>query len=751
MDVKIDHADTAMQNAGKLIQQVAHSASKKQNKTNIRKILTAIQQTMGVLSGAAEYDTRAKTAVAIFMSVLQLEIDRRDNDEEIVAVCYSMTSMIYVLRHLNNHRDQVVELLDQLEEQMTNISTTIKEFGAFADVYYTKCKSCIVRFCRAGEFKQTIRGFVTQFHEYQTQIEFVLVAQMAGNQTRVAENLREIQQGIAALIDHVDVPTSENEKKAWEYIKTHGVQVIETPEGRTHVAKILQESITSNTIDAINSALDELVEKNSTLFVCKLNGATMELNEAIDRSTNKILNRLDSGPHDLIEPDVKEIWKGNGWKFSVKSRTFVDALCNFYTTKFAAPPDGEAPADSWTLKILGKVINYPSLGEAIDEDASGFISVHEMNHFLKRNKEDTTPTWFAFWAVGPQYLNEIYTEELSDIMEGLEDRCRKLKSEIDDDTLDLCIDEYLDTIQLVKFITDWEEFAEGISGVEDMDVEREDLVRVADRLAKQEREIIEEELNRIDYRLTSASMLPPVTRQTGFRIEQRIMVLLYVILRKHQEIISGGMQNMTPQVFASQWEAMDATLTILVFEFHDRFQALCRSWRSQKQDVALQISCYAGGLFVGWYQEYTKPKNLISKFIEDEEPDEEATPPSLDAKVDQLSQRVAALDTRLDAIEALLKKLAGDAAPGKIEAVERTKSGSRQVPQPEEYSDRGGQYEDQDVGHAQDPDGAASNDGREGYNATWDEGNEGGNDGDEGGNDGDQTGDPEEPADPDDY
>jgi uncharacterized protein (DUF2342 family) len=88
MDVKINHADTAMQNAGKLIQQVAQckaafivpaaraqvfvcaAASKKQNKANIRKILTAIQQTMGVLSGAAEYDMRAKVIAHISMGAV---------------------------------------------------------------------------------------------------------------------------------------------------------------------------------------------------------------------------------------------------------------------------------------------------------------------------------------------------------------------------------------------------------------------------------------------------------------------------------------------------------------------------------------------------------------------------------------------------------------------------------------------------------------------------------------------------------
>jgi hypothetical protein len=37
--------------------------------------------------------------------------------------------MVYVLRHLNNHADKTVELLDQLEEQMKDMSDVMKDFG----------------------------------------------------------------------------------------------------------------------------------------------------------------------------------------------------------------------------------------------------------------------------------------------------------------------------------------------------------------------------------------------------------------------------------------------------------------------------------------------------------------------------------------------------------------------------------------------------------------------------------------------
>lgn len=40
--------------------------------------------------------------------------------------------------------------------------------------------------------------------------------------------------------------------------------------------------------------------------------------------------------------------------------------------------------------------DHPAIGDAIDEDGSGFISVHEANHFLKRIPNGwSVPQWFA--------------------------------------------------------------------------------------------------------------------------------------------------------------------------------------------------------------------------------------------------------------------------------------------------------------------------------------------------------------------
>ncbi|KAJ7636445.1 hypothetical protein FB45DRAFT_446911 [Roridomyces roridus] len=678
MDVKIDRAEKALQDARALIQNIAGGSSKKQNKAHVRKILGALQQTMSVLGGAGEYDPRAKAAVSIFMSVLQLEINRRDNDESIVAVCYSMTSMIFVLRYLNEDVAQREDLADQLAEHMENMSLAIKDFGAFADVYYTKCKSWIVRFARATEFKTKIQDFAQTFKEHQDRIEFILVVQMAGGQVQIARDVAAVQSSIGTLIDRVGEPMSDRERQALQYISAHGQQILETSQGLSEVGKKLHDSVTSSTMEAINDAFDELLEQNSTLFEFKLKGATMELGEAINRSTSTILQRMDSGPHDLIdEPDIKAIWKGNEWKFSVKCRIFVDALCNFYTEKFIKT-SGD---DGWTLKILSKVINYPAVGEAIDEDASGFISVHEMNQFLKKNVELPTPVWFALWAVGPQYLDSDYTAKINEITTDLNKRCAKLKTaatSANEEDLVSCLDGYLDSLKLIGCITDWAEWDAGASGLEELDDETEtELVEVATKFAAKKEGVIQGNLETVAYRVDRSS-LPSLTEEPAFRIEQSISVLLYLVLKKHQEIIVAGMDSATA---AAKWQEMDDSLDSLIWEFHERFKSLRRSWRSQKLDIELQVECYAGGLFNGWYEEYDKDDNLISNLLEDDEDEDEDDEEgegeenedkdknkdadadkgnnvdSVDAKVEQLSTRVTAIDARLDKIESMLEQL----------------------------------------------------------------------------------------------
>ncbi|KAF7356066.1 hypothetical protein MVEN_00936400 [Mycena venus] len=683
MDTKLTRANATLQKTKELVEQEATSSiSKKQTKERIRKILSGIQQAVSVVEGVAAIDPRAQAVVSVFKGLIKLEADRRDNNEQIVGVCYSMTTMVYSLRGLLSQKDENSE---ELEQELLAMTASMEDFGIFADLYYNKCKSKIIRFLRSGEFKDKLTEYTTKFSGHQEKIEFLLVIQMAGDYAQMKVDIR-------ALLDRMGTPMNDEERKAQELINNEGglQEVIENQEVLKAVGKLLEDQVTSATIQVLKENLDALIDENRTQFEFKLDGVKMELKEAINRSTQTIIGRLDAGPHDFVDdPEIKEIWRVDGWKLSVKCRTFVDGVCNHFNQRFreaASKSGGILPPEAWTLKILTNVINHPAIGEAIDEDSSGFVSVHEINHFMSQKGDTSTPVWLAYWAIGWQYLNFKYTESVNDFLDQIEEKCEAAKANLTDTDLETCV-EYLKTIKLLRYIVNWVDvvLGGGYSAMEDVDEQTgSELELVVAELSQKNEQLVRENLKRINFELQDPALLVFVTQQSGVRIEQVIMLMLHLILSEHSDAISNGQtmandgtqsqaQRTGDRKFTSQWQSMDATLSMLVFVFHARMRSLIRSWRSQKLDLALQVQCYAGGLYAGWYQEYTKPGSVIVKLLEAEDNDDENEEPqsssgdipnasateSMDTKMDNLSTRVSQLDARLDTLEALLRRLLG--------------------------------------------------------------------------------------------
>jgi hypothetical protein len=81
--------------------------------------------------------------------------------------------------------------------------------------------------------------------------------------------------------------------------------------------------------------------------------------------------------------------------------------------------------------------------------------------------------------------------------------------------------------------------------------------------------------------------------------------LLVCILEHHVELLKTKFDPHTTTVedLIASWDASEETLMVLVQELYQRYKSLQRSWRSQKLDVEVEVECYAGGFFYGWYEE----------------------------------------------------------------------------------------------------------------------------------------------------
>lgn len=111
-----------------------------------------------------------------------------------------------------------------------------------------------------------------------------------------------------------------------------------------------------------------------------------------------------------------------GWKGSVKARTFVLNLHDYYADQrngmssslieasglpsplpmrtSQLPSPRRKADDGWALEYINAAY-VQSILEAVDDDGTGFISIKEVNTFVEERPAGwSLPEWFAFWAVG---------------------------------------------------------------------------------------------------------------------------------------------------------------------------------------------------------------------------------------------------------------------------------------------------------------------------------------------------------------
>lgn len=87
--------------------------------------------------------------------------------------------------------------------------------------------------------------------------------------------------------------------------------------------------------------------------------------DAMDHSADRVIKALSKGPYERIEdPDIRTLWKQEGWRSSVKARHLIVALHDYFThgahqaQTDSHSPDEEAVEltlltpdhpDAWTL------------------------------------------------------------------------------------------------------------------------------------------------------------------------------------------------------------------------------------------------------------------------------------------------------------------------------------------------------------------------------------------------------------------
>ncbi|KAF8341567.1 uncharacterized protein EI90DRAFT_1754640 [Cantharellus anzutake] len=384
--------------------------------------------------------------------------------------------------------------------------------------------------------------------------------------------------------------------------------------------------------------LQEIINSNFALYEGKLESQVQLLSEEVKLSTQKILQRLETGAHEkILHPHIQRVWKDMGWRSSVKARQFVLAMHDFYADRYAhafmlrrrggmtngpslqipvdggdqsptsarplSPVDSEAAhaqvdisdadmtpeeieetlADKWCLQYLNITHAYPIM-EAIDDDDSGYIRTSEINDFTSSTPMGwTLLQWFAYWGGGWKQQSSVYARSINEIIDLIKDTSH-----------DVLVENNQSAISYVKQL-DWSSTIEEMTYAATMNTPATSdspLDNLVARSMEYKEKKLEWALRRVYYTVDAPESLKLISGPG--RIEKDIFAIIFLILRHHYLIFLRA-----TKVWIDEREFQVATNTManIVAAITDRVTILSASYRQQGLDEQIQLSRFHGGIY----------------------------------------------------------------------------------------------------------------------------------------------------------
>ncbi|KAJ7846409.1 hypothetical protein B0H14DRAFT_936649 [Mycena olivaceomarginata] len=426
---------------------------------------------MNALDEVAKLHPFIGVAVMAIKAVWALEQKRRENDRRILALHMEMKDMMGVLTQLKNVKDPEEVAPDgttikgRMQEIAKGTADDIKACANACDTYSKK--KLVVKVLKGPIWEGKLVKFVGMFSKRRDQFELALSihtalgvdaanraistvdkttqemnAKMDMMMKMFAQMVSPEQKEMARLVEQrggqavLDNDKALKELSDWEN-KSGGSQ----GSGATHGGK---SSDLDDLKDDLHTDPDAAMEQNMSVFTRKFEVQKRqiidELSRVVERQGDRIISAVTAGPHDrIIDPNVHSIWKEMGWRGSVKARHFVMALRDHFQEETSKSADGEPrehptividEADVWALEYIN-VVHLQAISEAFDDDASGFVTVAEVNVFTTARPLDwrqvlttlcrlcigilpSLPRWIAYWAIGQHQASQVYVNKIND-------------------------------------------------------------------------------------------------------------------------------------------------------------------------------------------------------------------------------------------------------------------------------------------------------------------------------------------------
>ncbi|KAI0829258.1 hypothetical protein BC628DRAFT_1116440 [Trametes gibbosa] len=702
-------AENEIEEVGEMLKELTSLHGTAELEEVAKKLVEGVSNVLEYLGAVAEIHPIAGIVVSALTRVVNLELQRHENNAHIVVVHATMVKTVYHVRFLTRIQTKFEEELEQrLNVIFNHMVNTIREFGAcypaqrhgfltsatmqedlssertycvhnqlllthpyLCSTYHT-CWQKTYKVLFSHIHKKKLEHFSSRFQQHREDLDEMRKTMTQMQLASVFDNTEEILRRLRVVDPEVE--------KAETFVRENGgADVVRlNPELVDQVAAILHEKATVGMKEILRQGFDDILEKHTARYLKKLESVQDAVITSVKVAQSAIIERLNEGPHELIEDnEIRTIWERNRWKSSVKCRIFVEGLHEHYQREFLKQRSLVPHKDAWTLAFFSRVMYHSAIGDVVDDDGSGYISASEVNDFISEQRSLahwTKPEWFAFWACGwynnnawwlftrtantyrcPNMFAHRYYRRIKHIVQETEKSAHAARPEESNGSWHL-LQVIIGSLKQLVLVADVEDFSGTVKVPHQ-------LRRLQTEYRAYEEKKIEENLAHFNHHLNDRPSLNAAVGDS--RVELHMMPLLYILMMNLQDTV--GNITKTQKIGNSDLITIEelATSCIAVFvAFEDRMRDLVRGWRFEGKDIAMQVDRYADGLFRKCYREtrlyqqaYDALRGCIfgsTRTLPRHLRPFEAPTHHKRASDESLTREVAALSERVKAIEAHL-------------------------------------------------------------------------------------------------
>ncbi|KAI0061177.1 hypothetical protein BV25DRAFT_1806058 [Artomyces pyxidatus] len=578
---------------------------------------------MNALDAVADLHPFIGVAVMAFKTVYTLELKRRDNEKKIIALYVEMKDMMAVLLQYDVRDEKLIAPDNRsIEDRMkTLIQKTADDIKACSNACDTFAKKKLIAKVFQGPMWDTkLLGFVSTFTKRRSEFEFALTIHTSQGMDAANAKLGDVddttkdinakmdimmelfqtlvsneQKSIADMVHAKGgVKAVRNNDKLLKEVDAQANKSMSKGDGHRLGSSYGLEELKEDLLDDPDTAIQKNMVVFSRKFEVQKRQIVDELTLVVTRETDRIIKEVKSGAHErIMDKSIHEIWHEMEWRGNVKARHFVLALRDYYVEKLSGDGQqevrgiskavGSQDPDAWAIKFIDVVRLQPIL-EAFDDDASGFITVAEMNRFTSARPLDwSLAHWVAFWAVGWRSAIVDYASKIEAIfakMEGIHSDILPPNRQ--------SVDDYF------RWVWDIVHTLTVTLKDEVMGPNQEKFTKYIES----EEARLKANLEAVDYIIDGKDTLSLITG-VG-RPEKTVFPVLYLLMKRHYDI----MKIARTKVISSK-EMFDSVESMLYVKdvIMDRLRDLKNIFLQQKLDPDSQFKTFAYGIFKFFHKE----------------------------------------------------------------------------------------------------------------------------------------------------